>query len=76
MPAFNAKDLALALGRHNDDLSPEHRKAAAPAIKRLVRSAWMLDAFGDLGNRAQIIEAYEQFAQAVRDVESAFPGQR
>jgi hypothetical protein len=74
VPAFQAKDLALALDEHTKDLSPEQLKVAGPAIKRLVRSAWLLDAFGDIGNRQQITEAYAQFVAAVKDVESVFPG--
>jgi hypothetical protein len=74
VPAFQAKDLALALDERKKDLSPEQLKVAGPAIKRLVRSAWLLDAFGDLGNKQQISEAYTQFVAAVKDVESVFPG--
>jgi heavy metal-binding protein len=74
VPAFQAKDLALALDERKNDLRPEHFKIAAPAIKRLVRSAWLLDAFGDIGNKQQISDAYTQFAAAVKDVESVFPG--
>jgi hypothetical protein len=73
VPAFQAKDLALALDERKKDLPAEHRKIADPAIKRLVRSAWLLDAFGDIGNKQQISEAYTQFAAAVKDVESVFP---
>jgi hypothetical protein len=73
VPAFQAKDLALALDERKQDLIPEHRRIAEPAIKRLVRSAWLLDAFGDIGNKQQISEAYTQFAAAVKDVESVFP---
>jgi len=76
VPAFQAKDLALALDERKSELRPEHLKIAAPAIKRLVRSAWLLDAFGDLGNKQQISDAYTQFAAAVKDVESVFPGSR
>jgi heavy metal-binding protein len=76
VPAFQAKDLALALDERKKDLPPEHLKIADPAIKRLVRSAWLLDAFGDIGNKQQISEAYIQFEAAVRDVESVFPGSR
>jgi len=76
VPAFQAKDLALALDDRKKDLRPEHLKIAEPAIKRLVRSAWLLDAFGDMGNKQQITEAYTQFAAAVKDVESVFPGRR
>ena len=75
VPAFQAKDLALALDERKQDLIPEHRRIAEPAIKRLVRSAWLLDAFGDIGNKQQISEAYTQFAAAVKDVESVFPQQ-
>lgn len=74
VPAFQAKDLALALDEHKKDLPPDRLKIAEPAIKRLVRTAWLLDAFGDIGNKNQITEAYAQFAAAVKDVESAFPG--
>jgi hypothetical protein len=74
VPAFQAKDLALALDERMKDLRPDQLKVAGPAIKRLVRSAWLLDAFGDIGNRQQISEAYAQFAAAVKDVESVFPG--
>jgi hypothetical protein len=73
VPAFQAKDLALALDAHKGELPPERRKIADPAIARLVRSAYLLDAFGDLGNRQQIIEAFAMFSTAVSDIESAFP---
>src|SRR5206468_3528178 len=53
VPAFQAKDLALALDAHKDTLPPEKRKIAEPAITKLVRSAWLLDAFGDIGNKQQ-----------------------
>jgi len=73
VPAFQAKDLALALDAHKGDLPPERQKIAEPAIARLVRSAYLLDAFGDLGNRQQIVEAFAMFSMAVADIESAFP---
>jgi hypothetical protein len=73
VPAFQAKDVALALGERNGDLPAERRKVVDPAIARLVRSAWMLDAFGDLGNKQQIVQAYAIFEQAAKDIESAFP---
>jgi hypothetical protein len=76
VPAFQAKDLALALDEHKQDLPVERRRLAEPAIKRLVRAAWLLDAFGDIGNKEQISAAYSQFAAAVHDVEAAFPNQR
>jgi hypothetical protein len=75
VPAFQAKDLALALAAREDQLAPEQRKIAEPAIAKLVRSAYLLDAFGDLGNKQQIAAAYVQFEAAAKDIESAFPRQ-
>ena len=72
VPAFQAKDLALALDQHTKDLSNDRRKLADPAIKQLVRSAWLLDAFGDLGNREHIGQAFEQFAAAAKELQNAF----
>jgi Heavy metal binding domain len=76
VPAFQAKDLALALDTRMDELPSEARKVAEPAILRLVRSAYLLDAFGDIGNKQQILEAYAVFTGAVKDIESAFPEAR
>jgi len=73
VPAFQVKDLALALDERKNDLPNERQQAVGPAVKRLVRSAWLLDAFGDLGNKEQITEAYAQFTAAVRELENAFP---
>ena len=75
VPAFQAKDLALALDAHKDTLPVEKRKVAAPAIAKLVRVAYMLDAFGDLGNKQQITEAYAKFVEAAKDIQSSFPAQ-
>jgi len=73
VPAFQAKDLALALDEHKAELTPERRKIAEPAIAKLVRSAYLLDAFGDIGNKQQISEAYSKFLEAAKDIQSAFP---
>jgi hypothetical protein len=72
VPAFQARDLAIALEPHLGELPAVGRDAAEPAIQRLVRTAWLLDAFGDIGNRQQIVEADSIFASAVTDVVSAF----
>lgn len=73
VPAFQAKDLALALDEHRRELSAEKQKVVEPAVQKVVRSAYMLDAFGDLGNKQQIVEAYAIFTAAVKDIQSAFP---
>jgi Heavy metal binding domain len=75
VPAFQAKDLALALDAHKQELPAERRKVAEPAIAKLVRSAYLLDAFGDIGNKQQIVEAYSMFLDAATHIQSAFPAQ-
>jgi hypothetical protein len=76
VPAFQAKDLALALDAHKHELPADRRKAVEPAIAKLVRSAYLLDAFGDLGNKQQISEVYAKFVEAATDIQSAFPQQQ
>ena len=73
VPAFQAKDLALALDEHKGELTPERRKVAEPAIAKLVRAAYLLDAFGDIGNKQQISEAYAKFVEAETDIHASFP---
>jgi hypothetical protein len=72
VPAFQAKDIAVALEPHVAHLSPEKRDAAEPALTRVVRGAWLLDAAGDTGNRAQVEAAYSAFKAAVTDALAAF----
>jgi hypothetical protein len=72
VPAFQAKDLALALEPHLAHLLEDARTAAEPALFRLVQGAWRLDAVGDTGNRAEVELAYRLFGDALADVTSAF----
>jgi hypothetical protein len=75
VPAFQAKDLALALDAHTQELPAERRRVAQPAIAKLVRSAYLLDAFGDIGNKQQIVEAYDMFVDAAKNIAASFPSQ-
>ena len=75
VPAFQAKDLALALEDHVRKLPDDRRKVVEPAITKLVRSAWLLDAFGDIGNKQQITVAYDRFVEAANDIHTSFPQQ-
>jgi hypothetical protein len=75
VPAFQAKDVALALDAKKGSLPADKQRLVSPAVNRLIRTAYLLDAFGDLGNKQQIVDAYSQFAGAVQDLESAFPKQ-
>jgi len=72
VPAFQAKDIALALAPHEAQLAPDKRRASDAAIGTLVRSAYLLDAFGDIGNREQISSAFDQFAAASRAIRASF----
>lgn len=72
VPAFQAKDIAVALEPHVAHLSPEKRDAGGPALTRVVRTAWLLDAAGDVGNRTQIEAVYTAFRAAVSDALAAF----
>ncbi|HKI02654.1 MAG TPA: heavy metal-binding domain-containing protein [Thermoanaerobaculia bacterium] len=76
VPAFQAKDLAIALEPRAGHLAPRARESAEPAIQRVVRFAWLLDAFGDAGNRQQLETAYAAFAAALAEVVTAFAGAR
>jgi hypothetical protein len=74
VPAFQAKDLAIALEPHVAHLTLPAREAGEPAIQQVVRFAWLLDAFGDVGNRQQLETAHAAFTAAVSDVVRAFSG--
>ncbi len=72
VPAFQAKDLAIALESRLDTLPASQRDTTASALQRVVRISWLLDAYGDVGNRQQLMGAYSAFAAAVADATTAF----
>jgi hypothetical protein len=72
VPAFAAKDLAISLEPHLAHLQTGKRDVGEPALARVVRGAWLLDAAGDVGNRQQIEAAYSTFSAGVADVVAAF----
>ena len=73
-PAFEAKDLALALNGYGPGMPTYKRRALDPAIKQLLHAAWMLDSFGDLGNREQVTAAYADFSSAVTAIDTLLQG--
>ena len=75
-PAFEAKDLALAMGAHAARMPADKRQLLEPAIKRLLQAAWLLDAFGDVGNREQVTAAYRDFQSAVSGSSRSSQGTR
>jgi hypothetical protein len=76
LPAFEAKDLALALIGYGPGMPTYKRRDLDPAVNRLVHAAWMLDSFGDVGNREQITAAYADFSAAVTGIETLVEGGR
>jgi hypothetical protein len=74
--AFRARDLALALEAHAAGLPAERRARAEAAITRMVQAAWLLDAAGDLGNRAQVTAAYARFSAGLTEAAAQFQGSR
>ena len=73
LPAFEAKELALAVEARRAQIDPTEQPEAARAVKQLVRSAWLLDAFGDLGNRQELEKALKEFDSAASRLERLFP---
>jgi len=73
LPALQAKDLAVALESHMDALPADQRPKLQWALKQLVRSAWLLDDYGDLGNREKVHAAYDWFDEAVEQIQSVYP---
>jgi hypothetical protein len=72
VPSLLARDVALALVDHVNELPDQKRVAATSAVRRLVLSAWRLDQYGDLGDRARISQAQETFAAASADIKAAY----
>jgi hypothetical protein len=72
VPAFQARDLALALESRIPEIAAGRRDGAESSIRDLVRSAWLLDAFGDVGNAEQARAAYGPFHDAATRIASAF----
>lgn len=72
-PALRTKDLALALiNDHLKEIPSRQRTPAENAADRLLRAAYAIDNFGDLGDRERLLSAYETFVTAVNDLKSAY----
>jgi hypothetical protein len=76
VPAFQARDLAIALEAKLETLTPSGRDAAGSAIVQLVRAAWMVDASGDVGNREQALAAYAILHESAAVIDASFSGRR
>ncbi|HEX4996800.1 MAG TPA: hypothetical protein VFY29_01155, partial [Terriglobia bacterium] len=73
VPALRTKDLGLALvADHLKEIPASQQALARNAADRLVRSAFAIDNFGDLGDRDKIVAAHDVFKSAVKDLKSAY----
>ncbi len=71
-PTMLSKDIAIALEDTTAELPNRQRAQAANAIRRVVLAAWMLDLYGDLGNREKLTDSYNTFAAAITDIKAAY----
>ena len=76
VPAFQAKDLALALDVRTRTLAASRRAKATRAVEELVRAAWLIDAAGDTGNREEVEDAYASLRRAASEVEKMYEAAR
>ena len=72
IPALQSKELALALHERAEDLPLERRNEVRIAVRSLVRAAWLLDWYGDLGNKQQVGDAYDIFNEAVTQISRVY----
>jgi hypothetical protein len=72
LPAMGTKTVALVLGARASELPAAKQAQVTSAVSRVVTAAWLIDGYGDLGNRGKIVEAYDQLASAITDLEGAY----
>jgi hypothetical protein len=72
LPAMGTKTVALVLEQHAAMLPESQRAVVSAAVKRVVTSAWELDAYGDLGNKPKMTEAYDKLAAAVTQLKAVY----
>ena len=72
IPALQAKELALALQEHGSELPEAGRNQVRIAVRHLVRAAYLLDWYGDLGNKTDVDSAYTVFESAVGELSAVY----
>ena len=72
IPALQAKELALALQRSSSGLPAASGNQIRIAVRHLVRSAYLLDWYGDLGNKNDVDGAYAVFGGAVGEINAVY----
>ena len=76
IPALQAKELALALNERTENLSLREQNDVKIAVRHLVRAAWLLDWYGDLGNKQQVSGAYDVFGSAASEIARVYGNNR
>ena len=66
--ALAAKDAALRLESLDGRLPEPQRVLVSAAVKRIVVSAWLLDMYGDLGDRQKIEESLQAFDAGIDEL--------
>jgi hypothetical protein len=72
VPTMLAKEVALALQDHVNELPARQHTPLTSAVRRLILAAWRLDQYGDLGDRERITQAHTVFAAAAADIKAAY----
>ena len=72
IPALQSKELALALQGHGSELPVRGRNQVRIAVRQLVRAAYLLDWYGDLGNKTDVDSAYRVFESAVGEISAVY----
>ena len=72
IPALQSKELALALQAHGSELPGRGRNQVRIAVRQLVRAAYLLDWYGDLGNKTDVDSAYRVFESAVNEIGAVY----
>lgn len=68
LSALATKDAALKLEALSGELPADRRLHVSTATRQIVLSAWLLDLYGDLGDRQKIEDAHRPFAAAVAEL--------
>ena len=72
LPATATKTAALVLEARGTALPERQRVALSDSVKRIVAAAWEIDAYGDLGDRRKITEAFGRMTAAIGDLKAAY----
>ncbi len=72
LSAFAAKDAALELEEAAVATPYERRFQVQDAVKDLVAAAWLLDLYGDFGDKLKLTRAYRAFSDAVEALAAAY----